>query len=493
MFRQFDSPAKKSECGSCGNQLTPSRFVVACERGHLDEFPYWQWVHAGKPIGESVEKHRLSIRTTGRTAALRSIIVSCSCGKESSMEGAFGPGAMKSIKYSCKGGRPWLGRSSETGCVTDTRTLQRGSSAAWFAVVRSALSIPPFSQKLHDDIAPHIVMWKGEDDALIGRQAENVGLVPYPYMAADVVQAVRDVEQYEAGDRDDPAALTGFEAGTQLRVEEFKQLCHEVDTQNFECVAPTSDPSTTLPNQLAQVMLVKRLREVRALQSFTRVRPPTQGDEKERLAPLSEARLDWLPGIEVVGEGVFLRLDESALGEWENPDRPHSPEPRAQRIRRHHERALAGRSAVETESPVSARFVLLHTLAHALITEWSLEAGYPASALRERLYVSDEMAGVLIYTATSDSAGSLGGLVSQGEPAKLTRSLRSALRRISWCSADPLCMEADAAGTDSLNLAACHACVLLPETSCENNNTFLDRAMVIGTPDGRSSGFFSAC
>jgi hypothetical protein len=145
----------------------------------------------------------------------------------------------------------------------------------------------------------------------------------------------------------------------------------------------------------------------------------------------------------------------------------------------------------DIRSPISPRYVLLHTLAHALINEWSLEAGYPAAALRERLYVANDMAGVLIYTATSDSAGSLGGVVAQGEYAFIRTSLESALSRVSWCSQDPPCMESEASGTDSLNLAACYACVLLPETSCETNNTFLDRAMLVGTPDDPSIGFFS--
>jgi hypothetical protein len=112
--------------------------------------------------------------------------------------------------------------------------------------------------------------------------------------------------------------------------------------------------------------------------------------------------------------------------------------------------------------------------------------------LRERLYAADDMAGVLIYTATSDSAGSLGGLVAQGEPEPLDRAVRSAVRRAGWCSSDPLCMEAEAAGTTGTNLAACHACVMLPETSCEHNNILLDRALLVGTPDDPALGFFAA-
>lgn len=494
-YREFNSPTNKSECAACGGQLTPSRFVVACENGHLDDFPYWKWVHAGRPPADrETNTHRLSLRTTGRTASLRSIIIRCSCGKEASMEGTFRPGAMESIKYTCKGGRPWLGRDAhEQGCSKTPRTLQRGSSAAWFPVVRSALSIPPFSQQLHDDIHDYYPMWRGEDDSLIIRLAEKAGIVGKRYSTADVIKAVRDYESYEAGERTDPSVITGFESADVLRVEEYKQLCHEADTPHFACARPASDTDAPAPRGIGGTMLVNRLREVRALQTFTRVQAPMEGDRKERLAALSAEDVGWLPAVEVIGEGVFLHLDDALLQGWESPGRPGSPEPRARRIRDHHNALL--RKKAETggrvpESPVSARFALLHTLAHAMINEWSLDAGYPASALRERLYVSQDMAGVLIYTATSDSAGSLGGLVSQGEPRYLKNTLESALRRMEWCSTDPLCMESEAAGADSLNLAACHSCVLIPETSCETNNSFLDRAMLIGTPDGGTEGYF---
>ncbi len=135
--------------------------------------------------------------------------------------------------------------------------------------------------------------------------------------------------------------------------------------------------------------------------------------------------------------------------------------------------------------------VLLHTLAHVMIHEWSLDSGYPAASLRERIYSGDGMAGVLIHTATSDSAGSLGGLVAQGEPDRLAKALRSAVRRAEWCSTDPLCLETEISGTGGTNLAACHACVMLPETSCEHNNGLLDRALLVGTPEDPSLGFFA--
>jgi hypothetical protein len=231
-------------------------------------------------------------------------------------------------------------------------------------------------------------------------------------------------------------------------------------------------------------MLVTRLREVRALQGFSRILPPAGGDT---LAPLFTSDPRWRPAIEVRGEGLFLVLDEGRLDAWERQDDVVA------RIRELDARyvARARRWNHEPDRQITPRLVLIHTLAHALVDQLALDAGYPAASLRERLYVGPEMSGFLIYTATTDSAGSLGGLVAQGEPLRLEQAVTSAIARAAWCSADPICVETEAQGADGLNLAACHACSLLPETSCEEMNILLDRALLVGTPEDSSIGFFA--
>jgi hypothetical protein len=139
---------------------------------------------------------------------------------------------------------------------------------------------------------------------------------------------------------------------------------------------------------------------------------------------------------------------------------------------------------------VSPTFVLLHTLAHLLIRQLSFECGYGSSSLRERIYCSSPgdpedrwMCGLLIYTAAGDAEGTMGGLVSQGNPGRLEAILEDALLDAWWCASDPLCRESLGQGADSLNLAACHACALLPETSCEDSNRLLDRMALIGSSE----------
>ena len=236
---RFASPAGKNECSSCGQALTPSRFVVACEDGHLDDFPYFRWVHARTAPGVHEGRHQLSFTTTGRTASLRSIMIGCSCGKTASMEGAFGQRAMQDVGYSCEGGRPWLGRDAAIqGCEKAARVLQRGSSSAWLPVVRSALSIPPFSTQLYADLLQHYTVLKGEDDQAVRRLAAKLDLAPGRYEPDEIVAAVRAYEAYEAGQQPDPTVLTGFEASDELRKQEFEQLCRPCTTEEFECSAP---------------------------------------------------------------------------------------------------------------------------------------------------------------------------------------------------------------------------------------------------------------
>ncbi|MEV5515063.1 DUF1998 domain-containing protein [Streptomyces flaveolus] len=499
--RDFSPPAGRSICGTCEVDLVPSRFVVACEAGHLDEFPYWQWVHRS-PDRDSTRfgkcGGKLRMRTTGRTSSLRSIVISCTCGQvpEVSMEGSFRRNALKDLRLTCRGARPWLGTSATdpAGCGLPLRTLQRGSSSVWQPVLKSALSIPPWSSGRADPLAGHWAALRQYDDRehiRIYLQGAFQGECPVPL---DEVMALLDAEREEDPQDDKTPGLD--HRYRALRNKEYERLRSGNDEseqsrdEQFVCETPLGDPSVLQPLGITGPMLVKKLREVRALKAFTRlVDAESTTDAKEM--PLSAKPLRWLPAMEVQGEGVFLRLDEGRLEAWEKAPAVAA---RVERMRIAHQRVLEQRADDPSQavaSPATPRMVLLHTLAHVLINEWSLEAGYPSASLRERLYAADDMAGVLVYTATSDSAGSLGGLVAQGEPKPLDRAVRSAIRRAEWCSSDPLCMEAEAAGSTGTNLAACHACVMLPETSCEHNNILLDRALLVGTPEEPSLGFFA--
>jgi hypothetical protein len=214
---------------------------------------------------------------------------------------------------------------------------------------------------------------------------------------------------------------------------------------------------------------VESLAETRSLSGFSRIVDAVGANA------LSLERKDWRPAYRVHGEGLFLVLKQDLFDAWGIGDKLD---------------AVTGRGAAEPRirlQPPRPELVALHTLAHLLILRLSFEAGYGASSIRERLYSAPAtsatpMRGILLYTAAGDSEGTLGGLVRLGKAGRLERILRNAIAGAQWCSADPVCRESPGQGVGSLNLAACHACALLPETSCETGNRLLDRLSIVGRP-----------
>lgn len=235
-----------------------------------------------------------------------------------------------------------------------------------------------------------------------------------------------------------------------------------------------------------------RLREVRALCNFTRIDPPSGWNDPSpgKFAPLSASSKDWLPAVEVRGEGIFIALNPARVATWEGIA--------SARIARLHQqfRLQWQERTKRTDDPprtITPRLVLLHTLAHVLIRQLSLECGYSSSSLRERLYAAEgdgAMAGLLIYTASADADGTLGGLVREGRADRLERIIAEAIDACKWCSSDPLCIASISTLSDATNLAACHCCAMVSETSCEEFNRFLDRATLIGLPEDSTLGYF---
>jgi hypothetical protein len=248
-------------------------------------------------------------------------------------------------------------------------------------------------------------------------------------------------------------------------------------------------------------LLLERIREVRALVSFTRIEShgefaeaDAQGDERQ--TALSRQTLDWLPASEVRGEGLFLRFNEPYLQEWE---RKAATVARGAEFLRSHGAWRAHRHMTPPDAGFPGmRYVLLHSFSHALMRQIALECGYTAASIRERIYTKlpnedhGPMAGVLIYTAASDSEGTLGGLVHLGRPTTLGRLIRQALESMRICGSDPLCADLDIpVDGRSVHGASCHACLYAPETSCEKGNRYLDRNTLVSTFAEKALEFFN--
>lgn len=452
-------------------QLIPARFVVACEDGHIADFPWHWWVHRGAACLNS----ELEISSTGRSTTLSSITVSCrKCKLTASLERVFDPGELASVP--CRGKRPWLDDS--VSCGKQLTALQRGASNVYFAVTESAVSIPPFSSATAKVIEKHWASLSLSDDAGFNRTL----------LAGIALKEKKDFDDLWS------SYLSRKNYGTtgptpDIRQDEYGVLCEPPPMNDNDDFAAEAAAIPSGHPWLQRVVLVHRLRVVTALDRFSRLTSTATN-----AAPLSNTPEDWRPAMEVHGEGIFLRPGAKALADW-IARAGTELERRVQKLEQRRQDILA-RGLRTHGSPVTAELLLLHTLSHMLMRALILDCGYSSAALREMLYVrpatatSAPMHGFLIYTAAADSEGSLGGLVRQGEPDRLGSLLNDAIETARWCSNDPLCLESEAQGTNSMNMASCHSCSLVPETACELFNGFLDRVVLIGTQARPELGFF---
>jgi hypothetical protein len=194
----------------------------------------------------------------------------------------------------------------------------------------------------------------------------------------------------------------------------------------------------------------------------------------------------------VRGEGIFVEFDTGRMDAWMRGTSLIEERIRQLNGKYNQRRADQG----QPHRPISPQFVLLHTFAHVVINQLAYECGYGSASLRERLYCdladsANPMCGVLVYTASGDSEGSMGGLVRQAGQGLFENIVMRAIQKAGWCSSDPVCVESNGQGPENCNLAACHSCCLLPETSCEEGNRLLDRALLVGKPGEPDMGFFS--
>jgi hypothetical protein len=459
-------------------EAVPVRFVGACRYGHVDDFPWIEFCHAGQRGPERCAAPSLKLEE-GATGDFSEIVVRCeSCRASERLSTAFAGN-----RPACTGARPWLGVEGSEACDQRVRLTVRTASNVYFPQVVSALSVPSPGGKLQEAIeAVWDVLKTATLETLpVFRTIERVRIALEGFTDEEVLAAVRRRKEGGAAETE-PLRSAEYRQLTSQPVEQPGDLPSTGDTF-FARRAAFDGP---LPHGVASVVLVKKLREVRAQVGFTRLEPAPADLQGEYDLGVESQRLglttDWLPATEVLGEGFFLQLDEAAVREWEA--RPE--------VQRRAEELEAGyqRSVADKKKPPpfpGVRFYLLHTLSHLLVTSIADVCGYAASAIRERIYcapASDElpMAGILFSTGTPGTDGTLGGLVEQGRA--LHRHLRRAWNDAVLCSNDPVCARHSPKSDLEerfLEGAACHGCLFIAECSCERFNRFLDRALVAPT------------
>lgn len=499
------TPIKCPACkviGKPSRKMVQTNFAIACEDGHLDEFPWVEWVHRG--VNNICETPKLIFKAKG-IVQLSSQRVICSCGKKRDLGGTSNANVDGSTdlsetldsnaRFTCGGARPWL-RQKQSECSKDVRMVLRSSNNIYFSNTVSSILVPKSN---------------GENSAARERiEASNqvkryqAILLKNNYDYLKVAQGIKDFNE--------PEHYRGIDAVSLARAlqEKFQQVKHEELANLEDQIKFDRTPEWNALNNVREsseltvrsvgefdgtrfgiktLHAVPVLKKTTALMGFSRLKPneisPARGRQLLRRDPFN-ANANWLPAIRQTGEGIFVSIDEALMSRWECHGEVQN---RADVIKRNldrNQRTLAG-------GEVSARFVLLHTFAHTLIQELVIECGYTSASLAERIYADEGQSGILIYTASASSDGTMGGLVEMSEPRTFFRSVEEAISRARWCSNDPVCMELGRSGqgNSGSNLAACHSCCLLPETACEYFNQGLDRAMLIGDPSSSTSiGFF---
>lgn len=509
------------KCGKCKNvSLVPARIVCICNDGHIQDFPWIAWTHykSKKEDKRICDNPKLRISTLGSTTGLEGIRVECThCKASASLQGSFSKGAFEKIidilngqgnedlanHFKCKGNMPWELSHEECESEQGLVVVQRGASNIHYAKIISSIVIPPYSNKLSLDIEGNKSYKEIIRDIADLDEDETIEeYLDYKTVKKTIKRIANDIGfDLEEVDKLIRRKLIKEEDHVYneliYKTEEYKAITGQIEIENLfgsDFKLKKTEVVEYELDFLKSVVLVEKLREVRALVGFTRVLPPDNKhfNENEILQEsklVSTKQKNWYPAYEVRGEGIFIEFDFDKLSSWAKQCDVLN---RVANIDRRNAEQLERRG--NEARVVTPEFVVLHTFAHILIKQLSFDCGYSSASLRERIYFSNtdnniKMSGILIYTASGDAEGTLGGLTRQGYSDRLPQIILKALFGASWCSNDPVCIESKGQGRDSLNLAACYSCSLVSETSCEEFNCLLDRGLLIGTLENKKIGY----
>ncbi|MBW4429142.1 MAG: DUF1998 domain-containing protein [Nostoc desertorum CM1-VF14] len=476
--------------------VVPVRFVQACVNGHISDINWYRFVH---------EKSQTSCRGLlwldegGSGNDFADIYVRCeACKARRQLSDATVPNGK--VLRECDGHRPWLGPKAQELCISEVtgkpeynRLLVRSASNAYFSQVISVISLPD-----SDAAVRNVVNLVYEDFLQYAETANDVKKERKKQKVSTALEGFSDdavwaeIKRRQSGQSNQPKSIKQVEVETLLS-SPF-DVGEDVPEGDFYARARKLDNlKPKLLSRVERIVLVHRLREVIAQVGFTRfeaIMPDIGGDLD---IPVRSAALDmeptWVPAIENKGEGVFIAFRKEAIEDWLKRD---AVQQRGKKLAKGFDiwRKQKGIAQEKAKFP-GLRYIMLHSLSHLLIAAVSLECGYAASSIRERIYAGESGYGILLYTGSPGSEGTLGGLVQVGN--RIEYHLDVALEMGRLCSNDPVCAQhqPDAEQEDRfLHGAACHGCLLIAETSCERRNEFLDRALVVATVEASGAEFF---
>lgn len=488
-------------------------WVLVHKDGHMDEIP-WHFLAHNKKTKNCKDRNHLYYSENGKNIKIR-----CgACGSSEELSKNTLKAENRFTGYKSMRKQPWINEPAPEKSMETAPIAQEAGDAEIFTPKSTdALVIPPESRMIRESI-----VGKLQNNQQLIDEIEQLEYMPPSLKKSKLNTIARQLncsrEELESAieelNKDETLEdqLIEFSTDEQLIELEYQALLKEINDfhededfvtqhytkawKNLQNNSKCASDQLNIINLISEVVLVKRLRKIEVYKGFHRIknkgndilsgRNNTENAEQINITPPDlEGLQNWLPAIELFGEGVFITLNEEIVNQWEKID---AVKARAGILKKRWDNYLKS-NHVFNEVVVTPRFILLHTIAHLMIRQLESDVGYPAASLSERLYVQkgnsqlEPMLGILIYVAVADKAGSLGGLAEMAKPEKLLSLLTNIFERAQWCALDPVCSEHEGNGPGLLNMSACHGCSLVPDTSCEFGNTLLDRTLVKGNHD----------
>jgi Domain of unknown function (DUF1998) len=479
--------------------VVPVRFVQACVKGHISDIDWYTFVHQDI---QNKCRGQLWLDEGGSGNDFAEIYVRCeACFARRPLADATVPNAK--VLGQCQGHRPWIGSfAKELTCIREktgkpeyNRLLVRSASNAYFSQLLNVISLPDADAALRDAVS--LVY---EDFLQYVEDANDVRKERKKQKVASAIEGFSDEIVWQEIQRRQSGQVNQHKSIKQVEIETLLSSPNEVgeDVPEGDFYARARDLSNLKPNfqeRIERIVLVHRLREVIAQVGFTRFEAEMPDIDGELDISVRRAALDietkWVPAVENRGEGVFIAFRKEAIEKWLQRE---AVKKRGRELSRGFDIWCARKGIDQEVDKVKSPglpYIMLHSLSHLLITAVSLECGYAASSIRERIYAGEAGYGILLYTGSAGSEGTLGGLVEVGK--RIEYHLESAIEQGKLCSNDPVCAQHKADNEEEerfLHGSACHGCLLIAETSCERRNEFLDRALVVSTVESLGAEFF---
>ena len=489
--------------------LTPVPMVLICHNGHISDIP-WDKYFSAKIHNENIDnpngfdlfryqnlecpnspshRHELKWITNRNQSESWGTLKCVHCNQVVSLAGIM------NIKPKCHGDRPWelnlrnqrAGIPCDDNCGELMRVVMVTSNSVYYANNINSLYIPEGLLEQLDALSPNaqemLQIIQGNMYETYRKSADNPSRADFWQHKIDEMGATASIENIDLTDNDwsdiKRTFLNEADERTSYRLDEYEVFknndsCNEAELEFADIILPDS-----LRTYFTSIKKLNTLAVTTTQLGFSRVSIPTPTIDNDGTVNYHNERIQHiygnanivnvLPAYQIFGEGILFMFDETKVNQWAADNG----------LNKYYEAHLENDDlgkymSDEIEMYGRARFYLLHTFSHILMKELEFSCGYPTASMHERLYYSDRMCGVLIYTADG-TEGSMGGLVWQAQPELIERIIKSALKRAMNCPSDPLCWE----NRDGLNRAACFSCSMISETSCERRNLGLDRRALV--------------